>query len=112
MIIDSANGLPYQEYRLDGVLHRLDGPAVLCTVGNYWYKFGSLHRDDGPACEFVYGDKQWYQHGRLHREDGPAVEYADGAKAWYFEGSPYYVDSLEEFQEAVSVHKVRQVLES
>lgn len=30
----------YKEYRLNGVLHRLDGPAIDTRDGNYWYVNG------------------------------------------------------------------------
>ena len=32
------------------------------------------------------GAKFWYQYGKLHREDGPAVELANGTKYWYLDG--------------------------
>jgi hypothetical protein len=45
-----------------------------------------LHREDGPAIEWVYGSKSWYLNGKCHREDGPAVEWVDGRKSWYLNG--------------------------
>ena len=33
------------------------------------------------------GDKYWYLNGKLHREDGPAVEYVGGDKSWYLNGN-------------------------
>lgn len=47
---------------------------------------GLLHRLDGPAVEHADGSKEWCIDGKYHRTDGPAVEYADGYKAWYFDG--------------------------
>ncbi len=41
-------------------------------------KNGLLRRVDGPAIEYVNGDKCWYQNGKLHRDDGHAVEWANG----------------------------------
>ena len=32
------------------------------------------------------GDKHWYLNGKLHREDGPAVEFVNGNKIWYING--------------------------
>jgi hypothetical protein len=55
----------------------------------YWYLNGKLHREDGPAVEWVDGTKYWYLDGKSHREDGPAVEYANGSKAWYLNGKYY-----------------------
>ena len=34
---------------------------------------------------FLHG-KYWNQNGKLHREDGPAVEWVDGSKEWYING--------------------------
>jgi len=42
-----------------------------------------VHREDGPAREYVNGDKFWYKEGKRHRVDGPAKEYVNGCKAWY-----------------------------
>lgn len=50
-----------------------------------------LHREDGPAIEYLNGDKAWYRDGKLHREDGPAVEYVDGGKEYWY-GGEYYSD--------------------
>ena len=52
----------------------------------WWYLNGELHREDGPAVEWVNGDKFWWLNGKLHREDGPAFEYADGFKEWRLNG--------------------------
>ena len=52
----------------------------------FYYKDKAMtifHREDGPAVEYVNGDKYWYTNGKCHREDGPAVEDADGSKLWY-----------------------------
>ena len=54
-----------------------------------WYQNGLLHRLDGPAVEYENGTKRWYQNGEFHRLDGPAVEWADGEKCWYIEGKEY-----------------------
>ena len=55
----------------------------------YYYKnkeMTILHREDGPAVEWIYGDKIWFINGKRHREDGPAVEWSDGSKSWYLNG--------------------------
>ena len=55
------------------------------TVSNgrtEWRRNGKLHRIDGPAVELESGTKKWYQNGEVHRTDGPAIEYADGDKHW------------------------------
>jgi hypothetical protein len=53
----------------------------------YWYLGNNLHREDGPAVEFINGEKYWYLNNQLHREDGPAFEWADGTKHWYLNGN-------------------------
>lgn len=64
----------------------------MMEVGGYKTIFvnadGDFHREDGPALEYVNGDKFWYLNGKMHREDGPAVAYADGDKEWYLNGRP------------------------
>ena len=42
-----------------------------------------LHREEGPAIEYIDGEKHWYKNGELHRENGPAIERANGTKKWY-----------------------------
>ena len=65
-------------------LHRLDGPAVEYVNGEkYWFVNGLKHRLDGPAYEGSNGDKTWYVHGELHRLDGPAIEWIGDTKEWY-----------------------------
>ena len=32
------------------------------------------------------GYKGWYLNDKLHREDGPAIEYVSGDKWWYLNG--------------------------
>jgi hypothetical protein len=67
-----------------GELHRENGPAVEWVDGDkLWYINGKLHREDGPAIELADGTKYWYINGEQHREDGPAVEDADGNMCWF-----------------------------
>jgi len=51
-----------------------------------WKLDGKLHREDGPAIEYPNGDKYWYINDKLHREDGPAITFLDGSKYWYLNG--------------------------
>ena len=83
-----------KHWYLNGKLHREDGPAVeYLDVTNrnvatiQWYLNGKRHREDGPAIEYSNGTKQWYLNDKLHREDDPAVEYSDGTKYWYINGN-------------------------
>jgi hypothetical protein len=83
---------------LNDQLHREDGPAIEYVDGHKaWYLNDQLHREDGPAIEYADGDKVWYLHGKCHRIDGPAREYADGSKAWYLHDKEIFVVSNEEF---------------
>ena len=34
---------------------------------NYWFKEGNLHRDNGPAIEYINGNKEWWVEGLRHR---------------------------------------------
>ena len=52
----------------------------------FWFLNGKLHREEGPAIEYVNGDNEWYLNGKLHREEGPAVEYVNGDNEWYLNG--------------------------
>ena len=50
-----------QEWREDGRLHRLDGPAVIHDSGyQAWWVDGHLHRLDGPARFWADGSQEWY----------------------------------------------------
>jgi len=63
---------------------------LICKISEsgtkYWYLNGILHREDGPAVEYIDGSKLYYLNEKLHREDGPAIEYADGTKVWWLNG--------------------------
>ena len=69
---------------LNEKLHREDGPAIEYIDGtNAWYLNDKLHREDGPAIEYPDGNKYWFLNDQLHRTDGPAIVNANGAKIWY-----------------------------
>ena len=84
-------------WRLNGELHRLDGPARENADGyKAWLINGKFHRIDGPAVIFANKDKAWYRNGKWHREDGPAVDYI-GHKAWYLDGKELTEEEFNEF---------------
>lgn len=59
-------------------------PKKFITKYGHEYRLnGKLHREDGPALEYIDGHKEWRINNELHREDGPAVEYADGQGSWF-----------------------------
>jgi hypothetical protein len=51
-----------------------------------WRLNGKLHREDGPAVIYPNGTQVWYRNGLRHREDGPAVIREDGIQWWYRNG--------------------------
>jgi len=88
-------------WKLNGKLHREDGPAVVGPKGlKEWYLNGKRHREDGPAVIKGDGSKYWFLNGELHREDGPAIVKADGPhagyhggkKEWFLKGKRHRVD--------------------
>lgn len=76
-----------QEWREDGELHRLDGPAVIYPDGGEgWYRNGYIHRENGPAYTCTSGEKRWYRWGELHRLDGPALTCPYAPQCWIING--------------------------
>lgn len=70
----------------NGLLHRINGPALITSETKQWWINGSLHRDDGPAVENDDGIKKskiWYINNYKHRIDGPALECSDGYREWW-----------------------------
>jgi hypothetical protein len=71
-------------WRLNGLLHREDGPAVeYINESKQWWLNGRLHRKEGPAFIYNDGGKYWYLNGLLHRADGPAVIYSNGNEEYW-----------------------------
>jgi len=60
-----------------GKLHSFDdAPAFVYGDGTrWWYRDGTLHRDNGPAVVWWNGVEEWYQNGERHREGAPAVTF-------------------------------------
>ena len=83
-----------------GQLHREDGPAVEWINGDKeWWINDRLYRKSGPAIEYANGNKEWWVNSQLHREDGPAVDCADGYKEWWINGKEL---TEEEFNAALN----------
>lgn len=62
-------GSGYVEWRLDGKIHRIGGPAVTHRDGSeFWYDKGLLHNVDGPAMVWTNGSKVWILHGEWLNE--------------------------------------------
>ena len=66
----------------------------------YHKKNGSRcwHRIDGPAYIAGNGDKTYCINGLLHRKDGPARDFVSGQKEWWVEGEYIDCKSQEEFE--------------
>lgn len=75
-----------EEWYVDGMLHRTDGPAFRILGGKSWYINDKRHRIDGPAVEHASGLKEWWVDGYKHREDGPAVENGKTVKQYWLKG--------------------------
>lgn len=86
----------YKKYYKFGNLHRTNGPAVEYKTGvKSWYQGGVLHRKKGPAVEFPNGEKLFYSYGLLHNEKGPAKECLYG-NYYYLYGLEYSKEKWEE----------------
>jgi len=73
-----------QRWRLNGRLHRTDGPADIAADGTQeWWVHDQLHRTDGPAVIAADGTQEWWVDGQRHRTDGPAVVWSDGTQQWW-----------------------------
>ncbi len=76
------------EYRnREGKLHRLYGPAYIGVAYKFeeWFKDGVRHRIGGPAVSTSDG-QYWIVEGRLHRIDGPAVIKKGHPKEYWIHG--------------------------
>ena len=85
-------------YRVNGLRHRLDGPAYITKTTTKWYYEDKLHREGGPALEETSGYKVWYHHGLPHRLDGPARIETNGSVGYYLFGERYF--TLADFEVA------------
>lgn len=107
-IVETLRDEYFEKQMVNGKLHSLDGPAVVClkqprdvwrtsflryTPGlSEWYYNGVLHREDGPAIEDLHGNKEWYLNGKQHRGDGPALTYSNGMVCWFSNGDLHRED--------------------
>lgn len=123
-VVRPCDGLWYNEtgseyHFVEGKLHRVDGPAVVCKrTGSWdsveywhhgklanmpdelpsytssrkkiWTHNGVPHRDnDLPAIQMQDGEERWYKHGVLHR--GPNKPAVKGINTrYYVNGVEYY----------------------
>jgi len=104
MAVCTINAIGDKVWRLDGQLHRDNGPAVEYVDGTrHWHQHGNLHRTDGPAIDCTTGSRQWFKHGARHRDDEghsasrgakhrPAVEHDNGSREWWVNGEKHRED--------------------
>ena len=63
VLVATPNG-NQQEYYLNDVIHRTDGPAMITTDGTQiWFENGVLHCLTGPAIIQLDGAKEWVVNG-------------------------------------------------
>lgn len=88
------------------VVPLLDPVCEIDSQGNQEWKLGGLlHRVDGPAMINASGTKSWWQNGEKHRLDGPAIEWGEYREWWIF-GWEY---SEEDFN--IAIDAINQRLE-
>jgi hypothetical protein len=102
-----------KEYKNEkGEYHCIDGPAYINTDGIYkeWRINGKLHREDGPA--IIDSDcKEWYINGKKHREDGPAY-ISSNCKEWYINGIIRNKEWVEKYLKIKNNHMILGVIVS
>jgi hypothetical protein len=79
------------EWRINGELHRDDGPAFTYGGRTVWYQHGLCHRVGGPAFVFP-GTECWFKDGLIHRDGGPAQVNIDGTQVWKVNGQYHRLD--------------------
>lgn len=103
-----------KELTIGGYFKFIDGDEALFDEN------GNLHHIKIPSFITANGTKMWYVHGQLHRDDGPAIEYVTQSRSfeneWWYEGelisSRDQGYDLYEFQKSIKLRKIRIVLES
>lgn len=72
---------------LEEIMSSDDNPKISAFGTKRWYnKSGLLHRIDGPAILFVSGSEIWYKNGKKHRIRGPAVTMHERGGEWWVNG--------------------------
>lgn len=72
--------------------HNVNGPAEEYMDGDRaWAIHGRLHRLGSPAYESSHCH-EWWENGKRHRMDGPAIEYTDGGKEWWVNNQRHRID--------------------
>jgi len=97
--INNTNDIYTSVHKLDKLLHRENGPALIITFQSHvviqYYKFGKKHRIDGPAYIFYskpgcYAE-QWWLNNTMHNTKGPSNTLYYDDKCYIAE---YYINGL------------------
>lgn len=124
-ILYSENKIRAKYYRINGELHRENGPAYTVYFPGtnkiheeIYYICGKKYRENGPA-HIIYNShgarcyEVWYKNNLFHRLDGPAViecDFTDGQRTnslWFLKGRPLDTDNLPIFERGKVVGKVK-----
>jgi hypothetical protein len=115
----------FEEWWLNGELHREDGPAIQFWRKNgqkekeVWKNNGKDHRKDGPARQYWYSNGQkkieiWLLNKKWHRENGPAYQdWSENGKKlfeqWFLNNKEYSREEwVEELKTIGSPHYLEQ----
>jgi len=67
--------------------------------------------EDGLVYEvktYTCGNKSWHYKDKKHRLNGPAIEYVNGNKSYYING--IFFKTFEDYKEAVVQIKIKEIL--
>lgn len=81
--VENTNG--NYEYWFHGERHRLDGPAIKNYEREEWYKDNFIHRDGDLPAIIENLNKSYFKNGKMHRLTGPAFE-SPSHNCWHYEG--------------------------
>lgn len=78
-----------------------------------WMLDGKIHGEGFPAVIWKCGTKEWRNKGILHRLNGPAIEYFYGEKEYWLNGAMYseeqYYEKLNPVKE-MTVEEISKIL--
>ena len=94
------NGLDFK------TLHREDGPAIefINSDIGWWYENGLRHRENGPAIEYTTGEQQWWINDKRHRLDGPAIITQYGNHEWWVNNKVLQTQDVENWIEENNIN--------
>lgn len=80
--------------------------CIISKQGQDWYVDGIHHREDGPAIIDTDGTEYWIRHNNFHRVDGPAFCDPRGHREFYLNGVNYKIDDWLELLDISPAEKV------